>query len=227
MKYFNKAKRLNSSNSFNSLGLIILNGDFPHIKKNKEKARKYFEKSIELGNVYGFNNLGKIEEENKNYKKALEYYMMAADKGESWAANKVGEFLRRGIGTKKDEKKAYMYYSISSESSQLTLCRYSILNLVKYYYEEGNLEANIEKDISKSISLLEEIENELYEALVELFIIYYKLYISDKENIYYYNKMMEYKNKCENRKEYNKKYKNEIESRLKNIKNKIDKINLP
>lgn len=86
-KYFNKARKLKCSNAFNSFGLIILNGNMPHIKKNKDKAIEMFKKAKSLGNIYAYNNLGKICEDEKDYKKAFDYYLVSADSGESWAAN--------------------------------------------------------------------------------------------------------------------------------------------
>ena len=41
--------------------------------------------------AYAYNNLGKIDEMEKDYEKAFDYYLKAADLGESWACNKVGE----------------------------------------------------------------------------------------------------------------------------------------
>ena len=167
-KYFNKARKLKCSNAFNSFGLIILNGNMPHIKKNKDKAIEMFEKAKSLGNIYAYNNLGKIFEEEKNYKKAYEYYLVSANLGESWAANKIGDFFRKGIVGTKDLKKAFDYYTISSESPKFILYPWSKYNLAKYFYENGNLEIGVRQDINKAIELLEDISNELNEANEEL-----------------------------------------------------------
>ena len=167
-KYFNKARKLKCSNAFNSFGLIILNGNMPHIKKNKDKAIEMFEKAKSLGNIYAYNNLGKIFEEEKNYKKAYEYYLVSANLGESWAANKIGDFFRKGIVGTKDLKKAFDYYTISSESPKFILYPWSKYNLAKYFYENGNLEIGVKQDINKAIELLEDISNELNEANEEL-----------------------------------------------------------
>lgn len=167
-KYFNKARKLKCSNAFNSFGLIILNGNMPHIKKNKDKAIEMFEKAKSLGNIYAYNNLGKIFEEEKNYKKAYEYYLVSANLGESWATNKIGDFFRKGIVGTKDLKKAFDYYTISSESPKFILYPWSKYNLAKYFYENGNLEIGVKQDINKAIELLEDISDELNEANEEL-----------------------------------------------------------
>ena len=168
LKYFNKARKLKCSNAYNSLGLILLNGNVPHIKRNKQKAIKMFEIAISMGNIYAYNNLGKIYEDGKDYKKAFEYYIISADQGESWAANRVGEFYRKGIGRNKDLRKAFEYYEIASQSPKFTLCPWAKYNLAKYFYLNGNLEIGISKNLNKAVKLLEDVADELSEAKNEL-----------------------------------------------------------
>ena len=139
-----------------------------------------------MGNIYAYNNLGKIYENEKNYKKAFDCYIISADLGESWAANQIGEFYRKGIAKPKDLKKAFEYYNISAESSRFTLCASSKYNLAKYFYENGNIEIGIKKDLNKAIELLEDVADNLLEASEELLYIYYALYLkffNDNKNI--------------------------------------------
>ncbi len=223
-KYFNKARKLRCSNAFNSLGIILLRGDIPHIKKNRNKAIEMFEKAISLGNIYAYNNLGKIFETDKNYQKAYDYYIISAKSGESYASNKIGEFYRKGLAKGKDLRKAFEYYTISTESPKFTLCAWSKYNLAKYFYENGNLEIGIKQDINKAIELLDDVSDKLIEASQELIYIYYKLYIENKsERDYYLKKLNYYKEKCEKNINYNNKIKKEIE----NICNKIYKCTEP
>lgn len=168
LKYFNKARKLKCSNAYNSLGLILLNGNIPHIKSNKQKAIKMFEIAISMGNIYAYNNLGKIYEDEKDYKKAFEYYIISANQGESWAANRIGEFYRKGIARNKDLRKAFEYYEIASKSPKFTLCPWAKYNLAKYFYLNGNLEIGISKDINKAVQLLEDVAAELAEATKEV-----------------------------------------------------------
>lgn len=227
LKYFNIAKRLNCSNSFNSLGLILLNGNIPHITKNKNKAIEMFEKSIALGNVYAYNNLGKIYENDKNYKKAFEYYIISANLGESWAQNRVADFYRKGIGKEKDLIKSFEYYSLSSESPKFTLCKWSKYNLAKYFYENGNIEIGIHQNINKAIELLDDVSSELIEASEELIYIYYKLYLkNNKEKDYYLRMINFYKQQCEENVNYNNKIKQRIENELKQFYNSSQNIAL-
>ena len=228
LKYFNKARKLKCSNAFNSLGLIFLNGGVPHIKKNKSKAIEMFNKALSLGNIYAYNNLGKIYEDEKDYKKAYECYIISADQGESWAANRVGDFYRKGIVKRKNLKKAFEYYTISSESSKFTLCHWSKYNLAKYFYENGCLEIGIEQDLNKSIELLDDVSEELIEASIELLYIYYDLYLkSGKNESKHLEKINFYKEKCEKNINYNDEIRMGIENKLKQIHNKVKPIEIP
>lgn len=225
-KFFNKSRKLKCSNAFNSLGLIILNGGIPHINKNKEKAIQMFEKAIELGNIYAYNNLGLIYEHEKNYKKSYEHYIIPARSGESWAANKIGEFYRKGIYLKKDLKKSFEYYTLSADSPKFTLSPWSKYNLAKYFYENGNMEAGVSTNLSYAIELLTDIEDELLVAAEELLYIYYKLYIQTNNNKHL-KKFNLYKNKCEKNINYTKKEKMIIENTLKRIKKFNEEIIVP
>ncbi len=228
LKYFNKAKRLNCSNAFNSLGVILLNGDIPHVEKNKNSAIQMFEKAISLGNVYAYNNLGKIYEENKNYKKAYEYYIVSANSGESWSANKIAEFYRKGLGIKKSMKKAFEYYYSSSESPEFMLCPWSKYNLAKYFYKDGKIEIGIECNINKAIELLDDVSEKLIQASEELIYIYFNLYLeSGKKEQGYLNKINLYKEKCERNINYNNQIRKKIENKLKQINNMVQRIEIP
>jgi len=227
-KYFNKARKLRCSNAFNSLGNIILNGNMPHIKQNKEKAMEMFNKATSLGNIYAYNNLGSIYEKEGNYQKAYDYYIISAEQGESWAANKIAEFYRIGIAKEKNLEKAFEYYTLSSESPKFTLCEWSKYNLAKYFYENGCLEIGVNKDINKAIELLEDVSDQLVEASQELLYIYYKLYLeSNKKEYCFLEKLNYYKAKCEENSNYNNDMKTEIENRLKQIYNSAKPIEIP
>ena len=118
----------------------------------------------------------------------------------------------------KDLRKAFHYYTISSESLRFTLCPWSKYNLAKYFYKDGNLEIDVKQDINKAIELLEDIADELIEASKELLFIYYDLYIkSGKEDKNYLEKVYLYKEKCEKNINYNDKIKQDIENKLKQI----------
>lgn len=227
LKYFNKARKLNCANAYTSIGNIFLSSNFPHINMNEEKAIEMFKIATNIGHVYAFNNLGKIYEKRNNLKLSFEYYMKSANLGDSWAQNKVGEFYRLGKLEPVDLKKAFEYYSFSSESPKFTLCNWSKYNLAKYFYKDGCLEIGIHSDLNKAISLFEESSCELVESLEELIYIYYNLYLKNNCSEFYLKKLNYYINLAENHKNYNSNISSIINKKLKTLKNEHLKINLP
>lgn len=225
-KYFSVAKEMRCSNAFNSLGLIILKGDIPGVNQDKKQAVLLFQEAMSLGNVYAYNNLGKIYEKEGNLQKAFECYKVAAESGESWAANKIAEFYRLGIYVEKDLAKAFEFYKISSESPKYTLCNWSKYNLAKYFYKNGSLEIGVKSDLKKCIELLNDICDELLEASIELIYIYYGLYLTDKSNNEYLDKIKKYKGCCENNPKYNNELKKEIENKLQKIYSNVEPLEI-
>lgn len=180
--YFNKARKVNCIAAINSLGTVYKEGNIPFIKKDLKKAKKMFEFAANKNYIYAMNNLGKIYEDEGNYSKAIPLYKTSASQGESWAANKLGEIYRLGLGTKKDLKKAFEYYTQATKATIYSICFWSKYNLAHYFYENGVPEINIAKDINKSIELLKEcVQHDLYKACEDLIFIYYNLYMETAE----------------------------------------------
>ena len=218
--YLQKAKSLDSISAINTIGICYLKGYTPQKEININEAFKYFELAAKNNYLYAYNNLGKIYENKKEYKKAFEYYLESANQEESWACNKVGEYYRLGLHIKKDLSKAFQYYTIGSNSPISNRCNWNIYNLVNYFYLQGNSTLGIEKDIEKSISLLNQIKD--FEYSNELFLYaYYELYLKDNS---YIDKVNYYLNKINNSHLLNKEYKIYIEKKLQEIKN--NKINI-
>ena len=211
LKYLTKASELGSVAALNKLGLYYLNID-------KSKAIEYFNKAIKEDYVYSYNNLGKIYEDMKDYKKAFDYYMKSALKEESWACNKLGEFYRKGIYVEKNMKLAFDYYNLSTNVPVYLLEYYSKYNLAKYFYQCGNYELSIEKDIEKAITLYDESSNHgVIESSIELLNIYIDKYLENKnkDNLL---KVNYYKDKILNSRKYN----NEICAKIEKILSKIE-----
>ena len=59
-KYLNKSISLGSAAGYNTLGLCYLRGITPSKEIDIKKARHYFELASDMGYVFAFNNLGKI-----------------------------------------------------------------------------------------------------------------------------------------------------------------------
>ena len=61
--------------------------------------------------------------------KAIEYYKISADLGNSWALNKMGEYYRN----KGDMETAYLYYTMSNDAPINERCKWAKYNLEKYF----------------------------------------------------------------------------------------------
>ena len=220
--YFNRARKVNCIAAINSLGTVFKEGNIPFIRRDLKKAKKLFEFAAGKNYVYAINNLGIMYEEEGNYKKALELFKSSSSQGESWASNKLGQMYRLGLGTKKNLKKAFEYYTKATDATLYSICFWSKYNLAHYYYENGVPEIGIAKDIDKSISLLEEcISHNITKAYEDLIYIYYAKYtengnLQDLDKAKKYASIYEAKEDCDIDK---------INSTILDIKNKkVNKI---
>lgn len=179
-EYLKKAINFGSIAALNLMGIMYKDGIFP-IKKDLNKAIYYFEKSQEKDYPYAYNNLGKIYEERKEYKKAFEKYLESAELGESWACNKIGEYYRTGTFVKLNMETAYKYYNLAIDSEVKNCCFYAYYNLAKYYYKDGCLDIVKIPNLDKTIEYLElASENNIIEASIELLYIYTDIYVKNK-----------------------------------------------
>lgn len=214
--YLLNAENLGNIAACNSLGNMYKDGIYP-VKKNLDEAIKYYKKASDSEYAYAYNNLGKIEEENKNYELAFEYFLKSANLGESWACNKVGEYYRTGL-VEKDMHKAFEYYNKGIDASINTLCYYNYYNLAKYYFLNGY--ENIEKDEIKAIEFLNIASSKkILLSNIELLYFYIEKYL-DTQNSTYYNKIIKMKKVIELHNEYNDDLNKEIEKHLKSINKK-------
>lgn len=86
-----KAVEGNDSFAYNNLGSLYLK------QKKYDKAKNFFLKSIEMGNIERpALNLGKLFLELKDYPNAKKYYKMAADLGNEDAQEIYREMLKNG-----------------------------------------------------------------------------------------------------------------------------------
>lgn len=220
--YLNKAIELGSISAINTLGLLYLNGIYP-VKKDINKAISYFKKASNYNYAYAFNNLGKISEENKNYKEAFEYYQKSSDLGESWALNKLGQYYQNGIYVEKNMKKAFEYYNKAIDSPIDTICFHAYYNLAKYFYLTENI--IIEKDINKAIDYLQIAANNKHiKSTILLLYLEVDKYLKEKDP----NTIIRIKDltkEIENNKDYNNNIKKDIEEHLKKLK-EDNQINL-
>ena len=91
------------------LGRFYLDGEFG-LKQNYKKAKKLFEKSLELGNPEAAKYLASMYVDgagvDQNWEKAVEYYTIAADNGFDDARYALATLYYEGLGVKKNKKRA-------------------------------------------------------------------------------------------------------------------------
>ena len=218
-EYLKVAVKLGSVEALNTIGYMYLEGIYP-LEKDKIQAEKYFKEASKYDYAYAFNNLGKMKEEEENYKEAFDYYLKSANLGESWACNKVGEYYRKGIGNKKDFKLAFDYYNKALDCNYRNICYYAKYNLAKYFYLDGCVDVVLVKDRELAIRYFEEASREgIMVASMELIYIYSEKYLETWEEEII-NKINYYVRLVEQSPEYNIEIKNEIEGNLRRIRDK-------
>lgn len=216
--YLKKAINKGSIAALNTLGLMYLNGIYP-LEKDKDKAIYYFEKAANHNYAYAYNNLGKIKEQEHDYKQAFNYYLESANLGESWACNKIGEFYRTGTFVKKDLEKAFKYYNLAINVEINCVCSYAYYNLAKYYYLEGCLDIVKTKNKNKAKQYFEIAANKKnIPASIELIYLETEEYL-DTKNEKTLIKIKDLAHQIEQSPLYNNNIKNEIEQNLIKIKN--------
>lgn len=217
--YLKKAEKVGSVAATNTIGICYLNGLVPNEPQSETKAIEYFKKAFAHDYVYAGNNLGKIYEKKGNYKKAYKYFMFGADKEESWACNKIGEYYRLGIAGEIDMTKAFKYYKLATEVPLNILDHWAFYNLAKYFYLNGNHQTGTEKDINKATEYFKKAAKKgIYEADEELIYIYIDKY-KETSLDYYLNKINEYLNILSKSKYYEK-CKDQLKQKLKEVEKK-------
>jgi TPR repeat protein len=215
-EYLEKSYKLGNVAASNLIGNMYLNGIYP-LNRDVEKAKEYYKKASDNNYAYAFNNLGRIEEDNKNYIEAFNYYLQSANLGESWACNKVAEAYRIGV-VDKDMDKAYYYYTRALENNYRTLCFYAYYNLAKYFYMNGY--DKYPKDVNKAIEYFNIASNNgILDATLELFFYYSKKYLSSRDDV---DKelLLKYKVAIEGHNKYDDKLRERIEHTLNELSNK-------
>lgn len=248
LEYLNSAISLNHPASLWMMAYLILNKEISDDVDYK-LAISYLNKAYEMGSLAscntlglcylkGWNKEGKIDE-----KKALTYFLEAANKGYVYSLNNLGKYYED-----KDFEKSFNYYLESANlneswacnkvfrilyekrkvmesfnylekailSSLNEVCPYAYYNIVKYFYLNGNNELNIVKNMDLSIEYLEKCQN-LYPAKKLLFSCLIKKYLYEK-NLLLKKKILSLKEDIELSFEYNLDEKKEIEEELLRIK---------
>ena len=124
----------------------------------KERAYELYLELAENGNSAAMNNLGCLE---KDEKKAAEWFLKAADKGDEVAQKNIARYYRYGIAVEKDTGKAAEYYRKSANQGYIE----AIVELAKMY-RDGNC---VEKDEAEALRWFEKaVEKGHTQSMIEL-----------------------------------------------------------
>lgn len=105
----------------------------------RDRAYKLYLELADNGNVAAMNNLGCLEREEK---KAAEWFLKAAEKGDEVAQKNIARYYRYGIAVEKDTVKAFDYYKKSADQGYLEAI-IEMANMYRYgdCVEKDELEA--------------------------------------------------------------------------------------
>lgn len=217
-KYLTKSYDLGNIAASNLIGNMYRWGLYP-VEKDMDKAITYYKRAADNDYAFALNNLGSIEEGKGNKEEAFKYYLKAANLGESWACNKVGEYYRL---ENKDYVEAFKYYNRALESNYRTKCYYAYYNLATYYYKNGYEEIPVKKDEKKYALYLEiASKNNVLEAMIENFKYNVLKYKETRNNIYS-DEISKIKKMIECHNKYDEKICEEVENIIKDgIKKEI------
>ncbi len=130
--------------SINLLGVFYKDG--LGVKKDMKKAIRLFEKAA-LYDKYAANHLAKYYRDKKDYENAIKYFGYARNKGDAAAQVELGVLYEKGLGTKKDVRKALGYYKDAYQNyrdkSQKDVAAYNI-GLI-YHYGKGDIKKDLKK----------------------------------------------------------------------------------
>lgn len=159
-EYFERGAELGSPACINALGQLYLRGQAldengAFLPRNLDEAERYLTKSIDMGYFYSHNALAQVyeirakeaEEMGDSSKARLEYgkatlhYKEAAVFSDGYSRNKLGQFLEKGLGRKKDNDKAAMAYLHALDVLDADKENWSYVNVARVY--SGNLENNV------------------------------------------------------------------------------------
>jgi tetratricopeptide (TPR) repeat protein len=80
------------------------------VQKDMEQANRFYRKGASFGNPDCITEMGHIENENKEYEKALRLWEAAAERGSLYALNNLGIRYEKGDGVEKDVQHAMELY---------------------------------------------------------------------------------------------------------------------
>jgi len=106
LELYHRAAELGHIEAYNNIGAAYTNGK--GVKRDKKKARHYYELAAMGGSVIARYNLGLDEKKAGNLDRALKHYMIAIRDGDDESLKKIQEMYKykKGHATKEDYMKA-------------------------------------------------------------------------------------------------------------------------
>lgn len=140
--YFMRAKEQGYIYSYNNLGKIheALAGKQ---KRELQVLKNEYASQERPGSIEAIEVNQKLQtlqaKINQNMKTAFDYYQEAADRGESWAANRVGWFYLEDqvFNVPRDLNKAFVYFSIAISVPDRYVCKRALYNIAVHFYRNG------------------------------------------------------------------------------------------
>lgn len=121
------------------------NGCGSTIDKKPELALKYYKMAAAHQSLPAINKVAHLYDQVQKYAEALPYFKMAADRGEGFAAYKLGDYLCNGKGTQVDKATAAVYLDKAAKQQYPQ----AIMMLGNLYYKGDG----VQQDYAKAMNL--------------------------------------------------------------------------
>ncbi|MBD1420585.1 tetratricopeptide repeat protein [Sphingobacterium chuzhouense] len=165
MSWFKKAATYGNPYSYNDIGELYVEGI--GVEKNEKEAIEWFKKGALKGHKDAVENLGIYLSKAGDYKKAMGYFKYAANKGNTYSMNRIGDFYYEGKGVVKDFATALEWYRKAADLGN-GYAMYSI----GFMYTKGQ---GVPMDYKEALVWLEKaVENRDVNAMKEIYEIYSK-----------------------------------------------------
>jgi TPR repeat protein len=111
--WYQKAASMGDGRAMHNVGLMLMRGQGVH--KDILRGQHWLERSLSKGQSESAMALGNHHRRTGNFTKAVQYYSLAADRGDSRAMNALANMRLRGLGTETNKASAYVLYKFAAE----------------------------------------------------------------------------------------------------------------
>lgn len=117
IEYWQQTIQDNPENARAWFNIGVLYEQGQGVKANKVKARKFYNKAIELGHAPAMFNLGSIYAQQKDYARARDLWLKAAELNVPEAQYNLAMLYEKGWGVEKDPQSAATWYQKAAETA--------------------------------------------------------------------------------------------------------------